>query len=60
MRYGFNDSESVPIIRVKGRPNMPKYVIEREILGAGNLSDTELKEISRESVTVLKKMGPEI
>lgn len=39
---------------------MPKFVIEREIPGAGNLTDAELKEISRKSVAVLKAMSPEI
>ena len=39
---------------------MPKFVIEREIPGAGNLSDAELKEISRRSVEVLVGMGPGI
>ena len=39
---------------------MPKFVIEREVPGAGNLSDTQLQEISRKSVSVLKGMGPEI
>ncbi len=39
---------------------MPKFVIEREIPKAGNLSDTELREISRKSLEVLKGMGPEI
>ncbi|MGH9778315.1 MAG: DUF4242 domain-containing protein [Candidatus Acidiferrales bacterium] len=39
---------------------MPKFVIEREIAGIGNLSDAELQEISRKSVNVLKAMGPEI
>ena len=39
---------------------MPQYVIEREIPGAGNLTDAELQEISRKSVSVLKEMGPEI
>ena len=39
---------------------MPKFVIEREIIGAGNFSDAELREISRRSVNVLKEMGPEI
>jgi hypothetical protein len=39
---------------------MPKFVIEREILGAGNFSDAELREISQRSVSVLKEMGPEI
>jgi hypothetical protein len=39
---------------------MPEYVIEREILGAGNLTDAELQEIARKSVCVLKEMGPKI
>lgn len=39
---------------------MPKFVIEREVPGAGNLSEAELCEISRKSVNVLKAMGPEI
>jgi hypothetical protein len=32
---------------------MPKFVIEREIPGAGNLTDAELREISRKSLAVL-------
>ena len=39
---------------------MPKFVIEREIPGAGNLSDVQLREVSQKSVNVLKEMGPEI
>ncbi len=39
---------------------MPQYVIEREIPGAGNLSDAELQAVARKSVGVLKDMGPEI
>ncbi len=39
---------------------MPKYVIEREIPGAGNLSSDELKAISQTSCNVLRTMGPEI
>ena len=39
---------------------MPKFVIEREIPGAGNLSDAELQEVSRKSVAVLKGLGHEI
>jgi hypothetical protein len=39
---------------------MPKFVIEREIPGAGNLSSTQLREISQKSVTVLRGLGPEI
>ncbi len=39
---------------------MPKYVIEREIPGAGNLSPEQLKEISQTSCGVLRNMGAEI
>ncbi|MDX5340710.1 MAG: DUF4242 domain-containing protein [Cyclobacteriaceae bacterium] len=39
---------------------MPKFVIEREIPGAGNLSAAELKAISQTSCGVLSKMGPQI
>jgi hypothetical protein len=36
---------------------MPKFVIEREIPGAGKLSDSELQGISGKSNTVLKEMN---
>jgi Protein of unknown function (DUF4242) len=39
---------------------MPKYVIERDISGAGKLSASELKAISQKSCGVLKEMGPQI
>jgi hypothetical protein len=39
---------------------MPKYVIEREIPGAGKLSADELKGISQKSCGVLQNMGPQI
>ncbi len=39
---------------------MPKYVIEREIPGAGKLSAEELKGISQKSCEVLQEMGPQI
>ena len=39
---------------------MPKYVIEREIPGAGKLSQQELKAISQKSCSVLKSIGPQI
>jgi hypothetical protein len=39
---------------------MPKYVIEREIPGAGNLSPEQLKAISQTSCGVLSKLGPQI
>jgi len=39
---------------------MPKYVIEREIPGAGSLSPEQLKSISQTSCGVLNNMGPQI
>ena len=39
---------------------MPKYVIERELPGAGNLGTEDLQAISRKSCAVLKNMTPEI
>ena len=39
---------------------MPKYLIERDILGAGKLSPIELQAISRKSCGVLGKLGPQI
>jgi hypothetical protein len=39
---------------------MPKYVVERDIPGAGNLTHDELREISQISCRVLAKLGSEI
>jgi len=39
---------------------MPKFVIEREIPGAGQLKPEELKAVSQKSCGVLRSMGPEI
>ena len=39
---------------------MPKYVIEREIPGAGKLGPAELKGISQKSCGVIQKLGPQI
>lgn len=39
---------------------MPKYVIEREIPGAGNMSPQELQAVSQTSCGVLQRMGPQI
>ena len=39
---------------------MPKYVIEREVPGAGKMSPDQLKAISQTSCGVLRKLGPEI
>jgi hypothetical protein len=39
---------------------MPKYLIEREIPAAGNLTAQQLREISQTTCGVLDKMGPRI
>jgi hypothetical protein len=39
---------------------MPKYIIEREIAGAGNLSTEELQGVSQTSCNVLRELGPQI
>ncbi len=39
---------------------MPKFIIEREIPGAGDLSGQELQAISQKSCGVLREMGPRI
>ena len=39
---------------------MPKFVIEREVPGAGKLSEQEIREISMRSVEVLRAMGSQI
>lgn len=39
---------------------MPKFVIEREIPGAGKLSAADLHGISQKSCGVLSNMGPKI
>ncbi len=39
---------------------MPKFVIEREIPGAGQFSASDLKAISQKSCGVLGSMGPQI
>jgi hypothetical protein len=42
------------------RTIMPKYVIERDLPGAGKLSLEELKAISQKSCGVLRNLGPKI
>ena len=39
---------------------MPKYLIEREIPGAGKLSPQQLQAISQKSCSVLNKLGAQI
>ena len=39
---------------------MPKYIIERDLPGAGKLTPQELQGIAQKSCAVLKNMGPQI
>jgi hypothetical protein len=39
---------------------MPQFVIEREIPGAGNMTEAELHQVALRSVEVLKELGPQI
>ena len=39
---------------------MPKYLIERELPGAGKLSQQELQGVSQKSCSVLRDLGPQI
>jgi Protein of unknown function (DUF4242) len=39
---------------------VPQFVIEREIPGAGALSENQIREVSLRSLQVLKEMGPQI
>ena len=39
---------------------MPKFVIQREVPGAGQLGPSELQSLAKRSVGVLRQLGPEI
>ena len=39
---------------------MPRFIIEREIPGAGGLSAADLKGISQASCNVLRELGPQV
>jgi hypothetical protein len=39
---------------------MPKYVIERELAGAGDLTPEQLQGVAQKSCDVLRSLGPEI
>jgi hypothetical protein len=39
---------------------MPEYVIEREVPGAGSLTEEQLKDLSLKSLSVLKDFGPRV
>jgi hypothetical protein len=48
------------LIDKRRRNDMPKFVIEREIPGAGTLSSSELQGISQKSCGVLRQLGPQV
>jgi hypothetical protein len=48
------------VIPDPGGPAMPKFVIERDLPGAGKLSPQELHDISKKSNGVLHDLGPDI
>src|SRR5438132_6354853 len=54
------EHEGGRITRNRKEEAMPKFVIEREIPGAGKLSAKELQAISQKSCGVLQNMGPKI
>ncbi len=39
---------------------MQQFVIERDMPGAGNLSEAQIREVSLRSLKTLKEMGPQI
>ena len=39
---------------------MPKFVIERDLPGAGDLSDEQFQKVARTSCDVLRSLGPDI
>jgi hypothetical protein len=39
---------------------MPKFIVEREIPGAGQMSSADLQAVSRKSCSVLRDLGPDV
>jgi hypothetical protein len=39
---------------------VPKFIVEREVPGAGKLTPAEVQAISQKSCSVLQKLGPQI
>lgn len=47
-------------MRVLESTSMPQFVIERDIPGAGSLSEEQIREVSLRSLETLRDMGPQI
>ncbi len=60
MSYQWYVREILLVWYHKGVQVMPKYVIERELPGAGKLSVDDLRDISQKSNKVICDLGPEI
>jgi hypothetical protein len=58
--YGKTHAQRVQFLITQRRKHMPKYVIERELPGAGQLPAATLQAISQKSCAVLKDLGPQI
>lgn len=54
--HGRRESNSDP----RKEPALPKYVIERDVPGAGRLGASELGAISQKSCAVLNELGPKV
>lgn len=39
---------------------MPQFIIEREIPGAGTLSEVQIRDMSLRSLQILNELGPQI
>jgi hypothetical protein len=59
LRRGMWESTSRPRA-ILGARSMPEYVIEREIPGAGQMTEDQVRDISIKSLEVLRGLGPQI
>jgi len=59
-RLRLTRSLTLPVLTSFLEEQMPKYVIERELPGAGDLSPQDLQVVSQKSCTVLQNLGPQI
>ena len=48
------------VLKVLKFASMPQFVIEREIPGAGSMTEEQIREVSLHSLETLKSMGPHI
>jgi hypothetical protein len=58
--YAFESSLSYAMPGSKCEAHMPKFFIEREVPGVGNLSPEQLQAISEKSCSVLRNLGPQV